>query len=55
LWFKGDPPKGQVLDVIGDVSLTPSGELKLIGDDWLSVKFEGTFTTKPQIISRGVR
>jgi hypothetical protein len=55
LWFKGDPPKGQVLDVIGDVSLTPSGELKLIGDDWLSVKFEGTFTTKPLIISRGVR
>ncbi len=55
LWFKGDPPKGQVLDVIGEVSLTPSGELKLIGDDWLSVKFEGTFTTKPQIISRGVR
>ncbi len=55
LWFKGDPPKGQVLDVIGDVSLTPAGELKLIGDDWLSVKFEGTFTTKPQIISRGVR
>jgi len=55
LWFKGDPPKGQVIDVIGDVSLTPSGELKLIGDDWLSVKFEGTFTTKPQIISRGVR
>jgi hypothetical protein len=55
LWFKGDPPKGQVLDVIGDVSLTPSGELKLIGDDWLSVKFEGTFTSKPRIISRGVR
>jgi len=55
LWFKGDPPKGQVLDVIGDVSLLPSGELKLIGDDWLTVKFEGTFTNKPQIISRGVR
>jgi hypothetical protein len=55
LWFKGDPPKGQVLDVIGDVSLIPSGELKLIGDDWLSVRFEGTFTSKPQIISRGVR
>jgi hypothetical protein len=55
LWFKGDPPKGQVLDVIGDVSLVPSGELKLIGDDWLSVRFEGTFTSKPQIISRGVR
>lgn len=55
LWFKGDPPKGQVLDIIGDVSLLPSGDMKLIGDDWLSVKFEGTFTTKPQIISRGVR
>ncbi len=55
LWFKGDPPKGQVLDIIGDVSLIPAGELKLIGDDWLSVKFEGTFTAKPKIISRGVR
>jgi len=55
LWFKGDPPKGKVVDVIGDVVLSPSGELKLIGDDWLKAEFEGTFTNPPQIIDRGNR
>jgi len=55
LWFKGDPPVGTVVDVLGNVSLTPSGDLSLIGDDWLKVGFEGTFTSKPQIIVRGNR
>lgn len=55
LWFKGDPPKGKVLDVIGGVSLTPSGDFNLIGDEWLKLSFEGTFTEKPKIIDRGNR
>lgn len=55
LWFKGDPPVGRAVDVIGDVSLRPAGELKLIGDSWLEVAFQGTFITKPQIVDRGIR
>ena len=55
LWFKGDPPKGAVMDVLGDISLTPEGELNLIGDDWLSVRFTGTFTEKPRVIVREIR
>lgn len=55
LWFKGDPPVGKAIDLIGDVSLTPSGDLQLIGDEWLKVAFEGTFTSKPRLIDRGNR
>ncbi|MEM2566941.1 MAG: hypothetical protein QXH20_00495 [Candidatus Bathyarchaeia archaeon] len=55
IWFKGDPPVGKVLDVMGSVNLTPSGDLKLIGDDWLKAIFEGTFTSPPRFIDRGNR
>lgn len=55
LWFRGDPPVGKVLDVMGSVNLTPSGDMKLIGDDWLKISFEGTFTTPPRFIDRGNR
>lgn len=54
LWFKGDPPTGKAIDLFADVSLTPSGELKLIGDEWLKVSFEGT-ASNVQIIDRGNR
>ncbi len=55
LWFKGDPPLGKVVDIMGPVSLVPSGDLKFIGDEWLKVTFEGTFTSPPKIIDRGNR
>jgi len=44
LLFIADPPVGAVVDVEGDVQLRPEGDLNLIGDDFLEVKFRGTFT-----------
>ncbi|MEM3426733.1 hypothetical protein [Hydrogenobacter thermophilus] len=54
LWFKGDPPVGKAVDLYADVSLVPSGDLKLIGDDWLKVSFEGT-ATNVRLVDRGNR
>lgn len=44
LWFIADPPTGAVIDIRGRVQLRPDGDLELIGDDFLNVKFKGTFT-----------
>lgn len=44
LWFVADPPTGAVVDIRGNVQLSPEGELQLIGDDFLTLAFKGTFT-----------
>jgi len=55
IWFKGDPPKGVVLDIIGDASLQPDGDLGLISDDWLTMSFTGTLQPGWRAILREVR
>jgi len=55
IWFKGDPPKGAVLDIIGNVSLQPDGDLGLISDDWLTMSFTGTLKPGWKAILREVR
>jgi hypothetical protein len=41
--FIGDPPKGRKLTVRGYVSMKPSGDLSLIGEDWMSFAFAMEF------------
>jgi len=55
LWFKGDPPKGAVLDIFGRATLQPNGDLGLISDDWLKMEFTGTLKPGWKAILREVR
>ncbi|RUM30222.1 MAG: hypothetical protein DSY42_04890 [Aquifex sp.] len=55
LWFVADPPKGQVLEIRGNVSLAPSGDFEVVSDDFLKLSFEGTFTEKPMLRLAEVR
>jgi len=55
LWFIADPPKGQVLEIKGNVTLAPSGDFEVISDDFLKLSFEGTFTQKPTLRLAEVR
>lgn len=43
IWFVGNPPVGQILDVKGYVSLKPDGDMSLIGEDWMSFGFSMEF------------
>jgi len=55
IWFKGDPPRGAVLDIIGEVFLRPDGDLSLVSDDWLTINFSGTLKPGWKAILREVR
>jgi len=55
LYFVADPPKGQVLEIKGNVSLAPSGDFEVVSDEFLKVSFEGTFTEKPTLRLAEVR
>lgn len=48
LMFIGDPPTGEATDVQGYVSLTPTGDLALIGTDWSQMQFEAEFLAHPR-------
>lgn len=48
LMFIGDPPLGEATDVQGYVSLTPTGDLSLIGEDWSQMQFEAEYLTHPR-------
>jgi hypothetical protein len=41
--FAGDPPAGQAMSVLGYGSLTPTGDMAFIGDDWSQFQFEIEF------------
>lgn len=43
IWFVSDPPVGKILDVKGYVSLTPNGDLDMIGENWTSFGFSMEF------------
>jgi len=43
VYFAGNPKKGRKLDVKGYVSITPSGDLSLIGTDWTQCQFTMKF------------
>lgn len=43
IWFVGNPPVGKIIDVKGYVSITPKGDISLIGDDWANMQFEMEF------------
>ncbi|MBF0607692.1 MAG: hypothetical protein HQL61_09115 [Magnetococcales bacterium] len=47
LLFLGNPATGIVLDVEGHGSLTPEGDLSLIGDKWTELGFTFEFLTHP--------
>jgi len=55
IWFKGDPPKGAVIDIVGNATLQPDGDLGLISDDWLTMSFSGTLKPGWKAILREVR
>ncbi|GAB6066013.1 hypothetical protein JCM9492_11050 [Aquifex pyrophilus] len=55
LWFVADPPKGQVLEIRGNVSLAPAGDFEVVSDDFLKLSFSGTFTEKPLLRLAEVR
>jgi len=44
VWFVGNPASGRKLEVKGYVSLSPEGDLSLIGDDWMKFGFKMEFT-----------
>lgn len=48
LLFIGDPPLGEATDVQGYVSLTPTGDLALIGEDWSQMQFEAEYLAHPR-------
>jgi hypothetical protein len=43
LYFRGSPPKGTIVDVIGYCSLSPTGDLALIGDTVIGMNFTAKF------------
>ena len=43
IYFVGDPPTGKIQDVKGYVSLKPTGDLALIGEEWQNIQFELEF------------
>lgn len=59
IWFVGNPATGRKLEVRGYVSLLPSGDMSLIGNDWLSIGFTMEFLQHPdytglyEVIDRG--
>lgn len=40
IYFVGDPPVGKIQDIKGYVSLKPTGDLSLIGEEWQNIQFE---------------
>lgn len=60
IFFVGDPPVGEILDVKGYVSLAPDGDLSLIGEDWMEFNFSmeflssASYTGLIEITERGV-
>lgn len=59
VWFVGDPPVGRILDVKGYASLSPDGEISLIGEDWTQFGFKLEFVSSTsynglfELIDRG--
>lgn len=59
VWFVGDPPVGRILDVKGYASLSPNGDLSLIGEDWTQFGFSLEFVSSTdytglfELIDRG--
>lgn len=59
VWFVGNPASGRKLEVKGYVSLLPSGDMSLIGDDWMEFGFNMEFLTHAsytglyEVIDRG--
>jgi hypothetical protein len=45
VWFVGNPAAGRKLEVKGYASLLPSGDISMIGDDWMSFGFSMEFLT----------
>ena len=43
IYFVGNPPFGKIIDVKGYVSLTPKGDLSLIGEDYMNMQFDMEF------------
>jgi hypothetical protein len=42
-YFAGVPPQGQAIDLLGYGSLTPTGDMAFVGDDWSQFQFEIEF------------
>ena len=42
-YFVGAPPAGQALDILGYGSITPTGDMSFIGEDWSQFQFEIEF------------
>lgn len=40
LYFVGNPPQGQAIDVEAYCSITPTGDFNLISDEWMQFQFE---------------
>ena len=59
VYFVGDPPQGRIVDIMGFCSLTPNGDLSVIGEDWMQVQFNIEFLEVAgipeliQVIDRG--
>lgn len=47
LYFIGNPPEGEIVDVKGYCSLTPSGDLGLVSTDWIQMQFAAEFLLAP--------
>jgi hypothetical protein len=45
LWFIGNPTVGGKIDIKGFVSLTPNGDMDMIGADWMKMQFNFDFLT----------
>jgi len=43
IFFVGSPPVGKIVDIKGYASLSPNGELSMIGDDWMDFTFDIEF------------
>ena len=60
IFFVANPPTGKIQDLKGFVSMKPTGDLALIGDDWQNIQFELEFIDNANysgivdVIERGV-
>lgn len=60
IFFVGNPPTGKKQDIKGYVSMKPTGDFALIGDEWQNMQFELEFIEHAQysgivdVIERGV-
>lgn len=54
LYFVADPPVGKIIDVRGYVSITPEGDLSLVGEDWMQFSLAIEFLDKVGVPVDGI-